>query len=119
MAQTMFERYGGFAKISKVVGEFYERATESPIIGHYFAGKEMRTLIDHQTKFISSIMGGPASYTDAQLKNAHANLKIDDQAFNEMATVLTETLEDYDFEAADIATVDRGIRDRKHLIVTQ
>ena len=119
MAQTMFERYGGFASVSKVVGEFYERATETPNIGHYFAGKEMRTLIDHQTKFISSIMGGPASFTDDQLKVAHANLKIDGQAFNEMATILSETLEDYDFAAEDIAILVRGIQDRMHIIVTQ
>lgn len=118
MTQSMFERYGGFAKVSKIVGEFYERATESPIIGHYFANKNMRTLIDHQTKFIASIMGGPVSYSNEQLKSAHANIKIDGVAFNEMATILSETLEDFDVEADDVARVNQEIHDRMHLIVT-
>ena len=46
-------------------------------------------------------------------------LKIDGQAFNEMATILSETLEDYDFKAEDIAILVRGIQDRMHIIVTQ
>jgi hypothetical protein len=58
----MFERYGGFAKISKIVSDFYGRVLDSPIMGPYFEESDMKRLIDHQTKFIASIMGGPASH---------------------------------------------------------
>ncbi len=119
MAQTMFERYGGFAQVSKVVSEFYDRALESPVIGHFFANTDMRRQIDHQTKFISALLGGPASYSDEQLKSAHANLAIDDEAFEEMASLLEETLEDSGFEAADVAFVRREITRRRHIIVSR
>ena len=58
-AETMFERYGGFARVSRVVSSFYERVLESPSLAPYFAGIDMRRQIDHQTKFIASIRAGP------------------------------------------------------------
>ena len=118
MAQTLFERYGGFAQVSKVVSEFYDQAQESPVIGPFFANTDMRRQIDHQTKFISSLLGGPTSFSDEQLKSAHAHLAIDDEAFEEVASLLEETLEDSGFEAADVAVVKREVTRRKHIIVT-
>jgi len=64
MSVSLFDKYGGFANISKLVFAFYEKAIESDVIGPYFDDVEMRALIDHQTKFIASVMGGPASYSD-------------------------------------------------------
>ncbi len=33
----------------------------------------MPKLIDHQTRFISFLMGGPASYTDEHIAHVHAS----------------------------------------------
>jgi hemoglobin len=44
MSKTMFERYGGFANVSKVVMAFYDKALDSDIIGHHFEDVEMRRL---------------------------------------------------------------------------
>lgn len=85
MSATMFQRYGGFAKISQIVSSFYDKLLESPIVSPYFDGTNMKRLIDHQTKFIASVMGGPASYTNDALERAHAHLSIDQEAFNGMA----------------------------------
>lgn len=49
----MFERYCGFANVSQVVSSFYEKMVDSPTTAPYFVGADMRTLIDHQTKFIT------------------------------------------------------------------
>lgn len=117
MASTMFERYGGFAKISRIVSAFYDKILDSPITGPYFANTDMRTQIDHQTKFISQLMGGPASYTDGELERKHARLDIDDRAFEEMAALLKETLEDFDVDDEDIAAVVSEIVQRRHIIV--
>jgi hemoglobin len=119
MAQTLFERYGGFAQVSKIVSEFYDRALESPVIGYFFAKTDMRRQIDHQTKFISSLLGGPASFTDEQLKTAHAHLAINDEAFEEMSSLLEETLEDSGFEPSDVAYVKAEITRRRHIIVSR
>jgi hypothetical protein len=80
MRQSLFERYGGFAKISKSVMSFYDKLLSSPMLSPYFAKTDMKRLIDHQTKFVSSLMGGPASYTSEHLERVHAHLNITEEA---------------------------------------
>ena len=60
MAETMFDRLGGFAKVSHIVSAFYDGVLESPILAPYFGGIDMKKQIDHQTKFFSAFMGGRA-----------------------------------------------------------
>ena len=118
MARSMFERYGGFAKLSKVVMAFYDKALDSDVIGDYFEDVDMRRLVDHQTKFIASIMGGPASYTNEALRQLHARLNIDQRAFDEMAALLEETLEDFDFKREDIDQIIADVKSRSPYIVS-
>jgi hemoglobin len=117
--RTIFERYGGFAKVSRVVSEFYRRVLASPLLAPYFAGVDMRRQIDHQTKFFAALMGGPASYTDEHLARVHAHLGVDDRAFDELATIVREVLEDFDYDETDIASVHAEIVGRRQLIVTR
>jgi hemoglobin len=99
---SLFESMGGFARVRLLVADFYERILESERLGPYFAGIDMRRLIDHQTKFIATIMGGPASYSDDQLARAHAAHAITGDAFDEMAELFRETLEDFDVGEHDV-----------------
>ena len=119
MAQSMFHRYGGFASVSKVVSAFYDKAIESPLLAPYFENLDMPRLIDHQTKFISSLMGGPASYSNEELERVHSRLDINEQEFQEMIELLKETLEDFDFDDSDIAAVQGEMLSRKRYIVAR
>jgi hemoglobin len=119
MARTIFDRYGGFAKVSRVVMSFYDKILASPVTSPYFEHIDMRRLIDHQTRFISSVMGGPASFTNDHLQRVHARLGITEEAFNEMAYLLREALEDHDYADEDIQVVVDEIVSRKHVIVTR
>lgn len=119
MSQTMFERYGGFATVSKVVMAFYDKALDSDIIGAYFEDVDLRRLIDHQTKFVSSVMGGPASYSDEQLRVLHAHLDITTEAFNEMLELFEETLEDFEFEQEDVDHIVRYLAGRAPYIIAE
>lgn len=103
--------------MSRVVSAFYDKALESPLLSPYFENSDMRKLIDHQTKFVSSLMGGPASYSNEELERVHRRLDINERDFNEMIAVLKETLEDFDFEMTDIATVQSEMLSRKRFIV--
>lgn len=112
MARTIFERYGGFAAVSRIVLDFYDRMLDSDVVGPYFDGVDMRRLIDHQTKFMATVMGGPASYTNETLRQVHAHLAIQRPALDEMIRILAETLEDAGFEAADVDAVVAEIESR-------
>jgi hemoglobin len=118
MGRTMFERYGGFAKLSKVVLAFYERMIESDVTGPYFEGVDMRRLIDHQTQFLSQVMGGPAVFTDSQLEKYHAHLRIRPAAFDESMELLRETLEDFEFAPQDVEILLGEMGRRRSCIVS-
>ncbi len=118
MASSMFERYGGFASVSKIVMAFYDKALDSDVIGDFFEDIEMPNLIDHQTKFIAMAMGGPASYTNEMLRQVHADLEIDVAAFNEAVSLLEQTLEEFELQAEDIGVIIEDIRNRAQFIVS-
>ena len=117
MAVTIFERCGGFATVRKVVSSFYDKLLDSESLSGYFENADMRRLIDHQTKFIASIMGGPAEYSDEVIERVHQPLNITKPHFLEMADLLRETLEDFEVEDGDIQHVYRDILRREGLVV--
>lgn len=118
MAKTLFEKYGGFKSVSRIVMSFYEKALDSDQIGDYFENIDMPRLIDHQTKFISTIMGGPASYTDDRLRKTHEHLKLSHADFDEMANLLRETLVEHGMERADVDHVIREVEARRGPIIS-
>ena len=118
MSQTLFEKYGGFGAVSRIVMDFYDRALDSDQIGDFFENVDMRKLIDHQTKFIATLMGGPASYTNERLAAMHAKLEINNMDFDEMARLLTQTLSEHGVSDEDVAAVMREIEARRDSIVT-
>lgn len=114
---SLFERLGGFGTLSKIVLAFYDRVLDDDVLAPYFADVDMRRLIDHQTKFVAYLMGGPASYTDEHLRLAHQHLGIDSAAFERMTIVLRETLEDFGMAERDVNTVMGQVIQRRPIIV--
>lgn len=119
MKSTIFQRYGGFANVSRVVMSFYDKILDSPTARPYFANTNMKRLIDHQTKFIAYLMGGPASYTNEHIERVHARLGISEEAFVEVVYLLRETLEDFDFAEDDIRQVENEMVSRKNYIISR
>lgn len=115
---TIFERYGGFATVSKIVLSFYDRVFDSEVLAPFFEDVDMRRLVDHQTKFVSYVMGGPASFTDDHLRRSHERLAIDDAAFDEMLETFRETLEDFDMNDDDVEEVIDAMELRRPIIVS-
>jgi hemoglobin len=119
MRQTIFERNGGFSTVSRVVIGFYDKILDSPVTSQYFAGIDMKRLIDHQTKFFAALMGGPASYTNDHLEKVHARLGITEVAFMEALMLMKDTLEEFDFLDEDIKLVQDEMMNRKNYIVAK
>ncbi|MEM7320376.1 MAG: group 1 truncated hemoglobin, partial [Pseudomonadota bacterium] len=119
MAQTIYEKYGGFKSVSRVVMTFYEMALESDQIGDFFADVDMPRIIDHQTKFISSLLGGPASFSDDRLEIVHRNLDIGHEDFDEMGSLFSQALEQHGFDDGDIKLALDAIEAKRGLIVVR
>ncbi len=118
MRQTAFDRIGGFAAVSSIVMDFYDRVLDSEKAGDFFEGIDIAKLIDHQTKFVAALLGGPASFSDTQIQRAHEHLKIDSDSFDELIVILTETLKDHGVLEADANQIREEMDRRRSIIVT-
>lgn len=115
--RTLFEKYGGFSQVSRIVLSFYDRLLDNDEIGPFFDDVDMSRIVDHQTKFIASLLGGPAAYTDNQLRQLHSQLSVTDAHFDELEVVLSSTLADHGMADEDIDTVVSEFEKRRPLIV--
>ncbi|MEO1732255.1 MAG: group 1 truncated hemoglobin [Pseudomonadota bacterium] len=119
MSDSLFSKYGGFKNISRVVMTFYEMALESDEVGGFFEDIDMARLIDHQTKFIASLMGGPAAFSDERLHAVHRPLGIGHADFDAIAGLLAEALAEHGIAETDIAKVVAAVEAKRAIIVTQ
>jgi hemoglobin len=106
---TLYEKYGGYARLSKVVRNFYDDVVNSPRLAHFFTTVDMETLIRHQTAFLSQALGGPIEYSGRQLFDAHAHLTVTHADFLEVAQLLSENLRDAGVEAVDVDVIMANI----------
>jgi hemoglobin len=118
-APSLFERYGGSERISGWVMAFYEKVRDSRILAPYFRDTEFPRLLDHQTKFISSVMGGPLSFDDAAIAHAHKHLAIDREAFDHLLDLFRNTLVEFNVAPDDIRLIMAELRRREHLIISE
>lgn len=115
--RTLYEKYGGFSKVSKIVLSFYDTLLDNDEIGHFFDDVDMSRIVDHQTKFIASLLGGPAAYTDKQLRQLHSHLDVNDAHFDELENVLRGTLLEHGMAPEDVEIVVAEFGKRRPLIV--
>ena len=117
MSQTLYDQLGGFAAVRKLVSDFYDQVLDEEDLVPFFHDTEMANLIDHQTKFWATLLGGPASYTDEQLREIHASMGIQDRHFDLMVDLARKTLEDRDIDEQQIASVIEGLNAYRPAIV--
>ncbi len=117
MATSLFEKYGGFSAVSKIVLDLYDRLLDDDEIGPFFDDVEMSRIVDHQTKFVSSLMGGPASYTDDQIQKMHARLDIGHAHFDRLEQILRETLTDHGLSPEDAEAIIAAFEGRRDVVV--
>jgi hemoglobin len=77
----------------------------------------MTRIVDHQTKFVSSLLGGPASISDEHIRRKHQHLAISEQHFNRLRELLAATLADHGMEPEDIDIVTEAFEQRRNLVL--
>ena len=117
MSESIFEQLGGFPTVRKIVMEFYNNVLDEDELASYFVKTNMERLIDHQTKFVSYLLGGPASYTDDYLKKIHSRMNITDKHFDMIKETFLDALEDFDADDEIIELVADEFEERRSVIV--
>ena len=117
MEKSLFDKYGGFSTVSKIVLALYDRLLDDDDVGPFFDDVDMPNLIDHQTKFVSSLMGGPASFSDDHIERAHRNMVIENHHFDRLKELVAEVLGDFDVAEADIDVIVGEFEARRTLLI--
>jgi hemoglobin len=115
---SAFRRLGGFARVRLLVSDFYDRVLESERLRPYFAGIDMRRLIDHQTRFTAAVMGGPEAFSNEQMARVHARFAIRDDDFDEMASLFRDTLEDFGVVEPELGRLHAHVLSMRRYVVS-
>jgi hemoglobin len=113
----LFEKYGGLSVLRAVIFGFYDRVLDNDVVGHFFDDVDLPRLVDHQTKFFTMVLGGPATFGDDRLARAHSHLDVTHAHFDEVARLLSETLEEAGFDPEDTKLTLAAVERRRSLIV--
>ena len=115
---SLFDKYG-FESIARIVDDFYNKIEATPELDSYFIGVDMQRLRDHQTDFISQVLGGPIKYNTDHLKKMHATLNITNADFDQVASVMHQVLEKNGVAPEDVTTIMNYLESVRQDIVTR
>jgi methyl-accepting chemotaxis protein len=102
---SLFDRLGGRAAITAVVGQFYERIMADPELAPFFTDIDMRKQQGHMRRFLTVATGGPGRYDGRSIREAHQPLNLEQHHFDLVAGHLVETLKALGVSAALIDEV--------------
>jgi len=115
---NLYDKYGGHPAIANMVMKFYDRVRKSPELDTMFADVDMQRLIDHQAQFICSLIGGPASYSDEELRGIHAPLGVTGHQFDTMMSLFKSTLAECGFQPEEVAEIFSRMNSKRPFVVT-
>jgi len=98
-ANTLWERLGGEAGVTKIVDDFVNRTANDPKVD-FFRRNKVKLDADHVVKMkrelveqISQLTGGPLKYTGPDMKKVHKDMGITNEQFDAAAANLKKALE--------------------------
>ncbi|MEM6887796.1 MAG: group 1 truncated hemoglobin [Pseudomonadota bacterium] len=117
MMSTTFQKYGGFSAVSRIVMTFYDKDLDNDDVGHHFDDVEMPGLIDHQTKFVSSLMGGPGAISDERLAVVHRQFPTLDAEYDIVSSLLMEAMTEHRVAPDDARSIAKAFEGKRSFIV--
>jgi hemoglobin len=108
---TLYDRLGGVFAIAAVVDQFSDALIQNPIVGQKSQNPQLAEWSTNnlgrlpglkfmRTLWVCNVAGGPFEYTPVRpghdllgLENAHRDLKISSEEFDEVAAELARTLD--------------------------
>ena len=103
---SLYERLGGAFAIAAVVDHFSEAIVRNPIVGQSSENPELREwhtnnlsrlpgLKFMRTLWICQAAGGPFSYTGKDMREAHKDLHITSEEFDEVGVEISRALDHF------------------------
>jgi hemoglobin len=122
-ASSPFVAVGGASAVSAVVDEFYRRLLDDPATSGHFtnlvAGDGLHRLKRHQVLLLTKVLGGPDRYDGRDLDRAHADLTINDDAYQRVSLHLLTVLHDFKVPMDVLQVADSTLRAVRPAIVNE
>ncbi|MBO9577519.1 MAG: group 1 truncated hemoglobin [Microbacteriaceae bacterium] len=115
---SIYDAIGGREAVRAAVDLFYVKVTGDPLLAPWFARSDMERLKAHQRRFIGAALGGPEAYDGLPMKQAHAPMRITDEAFDAVAGHLAATLAELGVPGPTVDEIVASIAPLRTEIVT-
>jgi hemoglobin len=79
--RSTYERFGGPVAVEELVQRLDERLLLDPRLAGHFAGVDLVTLARHQRDLVTQLLGGASHYSGRGLRQAHADLDLEERDF--------------------------------------
>ncbi|HBE71753.1 MAG TPA: group 1 truncated hemoglobin [Planctomycetaceae bacterium] len=76
MSESLFDALGGAEVVAKIVDSMYDLVLRDPSLSPFFTGVDVTHLRKMQYEFLASALGGPISYSGAELQAIHSKHSI-------------------------------------------
>lgn len=115
----LFERVGGQNRIGEMVEDFYSNIMKDDSLSSFFQNIDMDKQKNHQTHFLSFVMGGPNQYSGRTLAKAHEGVNATGEHFDSIIGHLQTTMEKHQMSKEEIDSVLKSIAQYKRDIVSE
>jgi hemoglobin len=105
MSDSLYDKYGGYPTVAVVVAAFYDGIAQDPELMPAFENIDMPKLMDHQTRFLCKMLGGPVDHIGRSIMPDEARFKIDNVSLIHVAKLLQQVLEATGIEQRDIPAI--------------
>lgn len=123
--QSLYERLGGVNAIAMVVDRFSDaivenpKLNENPALRQWNESGQLPGLKFMRTLWICEVTGGPFQYTGRELSDAHADLHITSEEFDEVGAEIGRALSGLGVPEREQQEVLSAIASKKSEVVNQ
>ncbi len=105
MQESLFDRLGGAEHVFEIVSAMYKRVQADEELSPFFARATWERLQRMQFEFMAAALGGPVTYSGAEIQAIHAGRGIKQQHFSKFVGHLADEMEDRGVPRDDIDAV--------------
>ena len=117
-SQSLYDKYGGYNTIYKIIVDLYKELCDHPEIAQHFIGVDLDRLIKLQTQFVSRALGASIDYKGRPLRRAHHFLNITEFQYCEVGKIFISIFMKYGFNDEDARAVIELLKQEQANIVT-
>jgi hemoglobin len=120
-ASSLYQRIGRAGGLLWLVNTLYLRVLADPLLMSYFKhldDRDRRWLRWHMLTLLAVVTGGPSRYQGRDLHEAHADLHITGEAFDQVVWHLQATLQELDIQQEDQRAILAAVQARRDEVVT-